>query len=645
MRSSLDVQFSAISLPPQLWAQAAEKISNDVFDISSLVQFALRDDDDDDDDCVADDEGLNRLRCPLLYDLHVTDDIKANSCVFLIDHMWTTTFPQAKRELRAQPQLLQRLATILKVDGSDEQEVVAAVFDKMWPRVIAKTGEADMYTEWYCFDEVGMSIQHSASPSFRLCPITVCSPHTEADSYSLTLAWPVADLETGRRVTRDFLPTVPTLSPTRALRLIAFWDREYLLQCNGDDALLQRVLGGDDDGGSSGPGRAEQVPTEAESSASAQRAEAGGRFVAIEERLLSLPPPLKVYCDRNDHLRSDLLRGDTVTIVSSAAEADALYLIDHTLDEQTGEEVDRRGKVVNQFWWEGMLVSKEHLLRSIGGTADGAAPAWFPTSYDLSYTAQLRAFIRASLSSGSDAWILKRYRGRHSIDYPITRSLSCALRHLESAPRIAAAYIKPCLFAGRKFDLRFYVTVHSLEPLQLYRYDSFSVRLANEPYDGQDLESYQSNFTVMSFLDDERLSQVRGRGLRSDPSMEDFIESFDAQRGSGAWLRVQQLVDEALVGVFAAAQRGAAAEALSHPAGLGAALHPNSCWSFKQPNASPAKAMYGVDVMLSQQLQPMLLEVQYGPDCDRILRHRQGFWSQVLENLFLQAQHGFIRLA
>ena len=65
-------------------------------------------------------------------------------------------------------------------------------------------------------------------------------------------------------------------------------------------------------------------------------------------------------------------------------------------------------------------------------------------------------------------------------------------RHLESSPRLAAKYLThPATLAGRKFDLRYYVIVTSLQPLVLHRHEMFSIRLANHEYSCDDLEQVQ----------------------------------------------------------------------------------------------------------------------------------------------------------
>lgn len=54
--------------------------------------------------------------------------------VFLIDHAWTTTPKQAKEQLAAHPQLLQRIEDILDLapETEDQKTRIENVVDTMW---------------------------------------------------------------------------------------------------------------------------------------------------------------------------------------------------------------------------------------------------------------------------------------------------------------------------------------------------------------------------------------------------------------------------------------------------------------------------------------------------------------------------------
>ena len=176
-------------------------------------------------------------------------------------------------------------------------------------------------------------------------------------------------------------------------------------------------------------------------------------------------------------------------------EADVLYLIEHTFCRDGTQEYSKSGKVMNQFWWEGLIVTKESLARSVKlyaeskrsndqmKTADDDGQfilPWFPVSFNLSNSPELAECIMTNVfykkfsnsvqldadmhNNTHNLWIIKRFNGKQSIDYPITSSVQCAVRQLEAAPRLASKYIlNPVTLSGKKFDLRYFVFVKSLE--------------------------------------------------------------------------------------------------------------------------------------------------------------------------------------
>lgn len=251
--------------------------------------------------------------------------------------------------------------------------------------------------------------------------------------------------------------------------------------------------------------------------------------------------------------------------------------------------------MTSQFCWNGMIVSKEHLARTMK-QAYGRV-SFLPVTYDLSYVQQLKDFIadfnhraliiklnqkkktRSSKINEYDdgnnmktenddklevlngdkieeniddnIWIMKRYRGRQSMDYPITDSLPCALRHLESSPRLACKYVThPSLFKGRKYDLRFYVIVISLDPFVAYRHVMFVIRAANVQYSSNDLEQYQKHFTVMNFIDnnsnseDDSVRLIRGSGERENPTSIQFIKNFNSEHAHQKEKKKNEYVEE-----------------------------------------------------------------------------------------------------
>lgn len=704
-------------------------------------------------------ESMIADKLPRAYYVVASSPMEPLSDVFLIDHMWTTTFPQMREQLNAMPSLVDRIggcayfhclsllkywisfvidmvnsvfwlftATFLGIDDDDDndaeesrtegepynQRFIDKLWLRLWPHMNSYVVSEHEYSQWYLMDEVGTSISHCgvASPNCRCAAFMFQPPQPHPSApvrppLIVSLLWPVQNIAVGDVLTRDYLPSVPVEHPTRALRLLGYL--YPLLSAAGIDnqfaALINTSYTNADSSLSSS---SEKMDGSVSSSISASVDWKDSLATLESLKVTDSPPPkiLKVFCDRPDHLCKDFIhRTDRIRIVDSPAEADVLYLIDHTVSAPStssaygtsmgaysskphilGDEYIKKGKIINQYWWNGMLVSKEHFASTVKSAARAsgvAPPSWLPVTYDLSKAHELAGFVRdflqseiaikngqtsgQSSSEKRNIWILKRYRGKQSVDYPITSSLSCALRHLDSAPRLACRYVQsPALFEGRKFDLRYYVIVQSLEPLVLHRHPMFMVRRANTEYSLDDLENYQKQFTVMSLLDDPAIRQVRGGGARADPTMHELIQYFDATYGGKVVVRsqkpgesseqlkpvrnwesdLQSHIDATLRQVFKSVQKVYAKEPM-HPTGQ--VLHPNAAWSLNQPNACPARAMFGVDVMLELSalpgtvastevksvIQPVVLEVQWAPDCGQAVKQRSGFWDEILTALYL----------
>ena len=87
-------QLLAMGLPSELHLMACEKILQQTFDGGTHFVFQEHDVDDEEDED-DDGEGIRRATTGK-YTLHAVHDMEKHAEVFLIDHMWTTTFPQGK---------------------------------------------------------------------------------------------------------------------------------------------------------------------------------------------------------------------------------------------------------------------------------------------------------------------------------------------------------------------------------------------------------------------------------------------------------------------------------------------------------------------------------------------------------------------
>jgi len=120
-----------MGVPPVLWNSLYKKLSKEIFDAGSVFQFVqFADDDEDeerDEDFVQfvdtddeDEEGdahnfgvapKRKLRLQVL-----AEDMKARSQIFLVDHAWTTSPEDARKQLRATPKLLERMASLMEIN-------------------------------------------------------------------------------------------------------------------------------------------------------------------------------------------------------------------------------------------------------------------------------------------------------------------------------------------------------------------------------------------------------------------------------------------------------------------------------------------------------------------------------------------------
>ena len=346
-------------------------------------------------------------------------------------------------------------------------EVSNRIWTQAWPHMICTTCVPDEYTNWIALDEVGCAFGHSRYPNMEICPIILITEKTPGvfSRQTLTLAWPVQNILIGEELTRDYLSGLNTaprdaeIANTEGVGKYDDWGRvageptavltRELLSCGlipppasviksrrldapvvvttestnwriKVDAVLQSVV--------RDPALTADMPS-------------SSRHVVMSRLLPSSPLPeweaslqklrriadtpserLRVYVDRKEYLYGHLEQPDDtakIILVSDPSEADVLYLIDHTyttsVDGTPAEcELYKTGKILNQFWWEGLLVTKQMLTRTINraydvygvskdsslGTVNSVMnhsrlPSWFVESYDLSVPFELWSFIKS----------------------------------------------------------------------------------------------------------------------------------------------------------------------------------------------------------------------------------------------------------
>lgn len=614
-----------------------KKLQSNCFDAGEYFIFGENDEENLSNSIESPESSLFSIDLKTSLNLYAKQNIEAYSTVILIDHMWLTTFPQSRQQILEYEGLRHRIIEFFSIEEPEltENNVVNYIWNKIWPFLNSFKLSKETYTQWYLMDEVGLSISHSVEPNMKTCTI-------QYEELTYTIAWPIKTITEGDLITRNFFHDFADISISsnalsRDLMSLAYKFQSDINVADNMNLYLKHLL----DLRSNITDEYKYEPRLDLQSVISFPSKWKSIYDKLEQIKLDSSRKLKVYCDRSDHINASYLeQSEKIEIVSNAEEADALYLIDHTLDD--GEsEINKEGKITSQFCWNGLIITKDELIRTMklarlirnqsSSEVDASSPYTLPTSFDLTSTPDLIDFLLlyfTNFDKNDNIWILKEHSGKQSLDYPISSNLSCLIKHCQVTSRLASQYIlHPLLLEGKKFDLRYHVLVHSIDPeVILSRHEVFVVRWANKEYTSDSFEEYQQHFTVMSFLDDkDDLHHIRGIGKRRNLKVDEFIKLIDSDMQSNGksitWMdNIQPNIDKLLREVFESTRlvfRNHVLNRIDHPAipNLKSSentefLHPNSNWSLKDANISPVLSLFGVDVIIDKSLQPKLLEVQ-----------------------------------
>eukprot|EP01112_Ceratiomyxa_fruticulosa_P010846 TRINITY_DN2885_c0_g1_i4.p1 TRINITY_DN2885_c0_g1~~TRINITY_DN2885_c0_g1_i4.p1 ORF type:complete len:608 (+),score=121.83 TRINITY_DN2885_c0_g1_i4:726-2549(+) len=569
-------------LPQDLWDVLFFKVSNDIMDSGNIMEFGIEEDE----------EGEREFFVKLKDEVN----LKKHEDVFLIDHAWTTTIHTAKQQLLEHPTLLHRMCEIMNLQNEFENEserkklIDEIVNEKMWyfnQFYQIGVGNKEEAAVWYIMDELGSRVRHSESPNFAFAPFFYTSK-----GLSYTIIWPINDLEKGEEITRDYLPGVKP--PQRELRLYPWFG----LENRTEDELIQKY--------------SQYMYHLGESTAcpSKSAVELVESAKITSKQGSSAPPDnsrvLRVFSDMPTV--SSSLTSPNYEIVSSKENADVLWFYEQV--HPNFFKNIKQGQLVNQFPNETCITVKDLLTETIfdvWGLTD-----WIPITYNMeTHLAELLGDIFLRQSKNEDhTFILKPWNLSRGIGHTITNSTTCLLRNMETGPRIASKYLEnPALYNGLKYDLRYMVALKSTKPLELYVYKTFLLRLANKSFSMDDFFDYEKHFTVMTFVPFE-LKEVQDK---------QFIEEFN-KTNQTPWEKVEESIHRVILDTFAAAS--------TYEKGIVA--------------CDESRAIYGVDMILDSNLQPHLLEVNFNPNCLRLLKYEPSFFVQAFDLLFRGVPHEFI---
>ena len=109
----------------------------------------------------------------------------------------------------------------------------------------------------------------------------------------------------------------------------------------------------------------------------------------------------------------------------------------------------------------------------------------------------------------------------------------------------------------------------------------------------------------------------------------DFIQTFEAEHPSVQWERdVQAKINQMFRDVFVAATQ-ASTEKWN---GLLAPL--NDVADKSRDLRQQCRGMYGADLMIDEHMNPVLLEMNFSPDCKRAVNYDPDFFNVVFTSLF-----------
>ncbi|OHT16236.1 Tubulin-tyrosine ligase family protein [Tritrichomonas foetus] len=197
-------------------------------------------------------------------------------------------------------------------------------------------------------------------------------------------------------------------------------------------------------------------------------------------------------------------------------------------------------------------------------------------------------------------WIYKPYASARGNGIELIKSIDA--KDIPIKRGIYQVYIeKPLLITKRKFDLRLYVMVTSVNPLIIYMHENGMARFATHEYvedaSISDLQMHLTNFSLNK--DDDSFIMSSGKEIiqNSKWSIQFFLDYLEKQG-----IDVKQLMKKIEKVVIA-----------SFIAGMTTVReHHFNCIKHRHTSYE----LYGVDVILDQDLNPYIMEINISPSMD-----------------------------
>ncbi|KAF8298668.1 hypothetical protein TcYC6_0072840 [Trypanosoma cruzi] len=651
----LSTWFEAHGLTEHLQRRLDEKLRNDIFDAGDFFSLAAVADAESEGDANSLQEA--EASASNEYVLVATRDLRAKEDIWLVDHCCTFRLREFCKHLEANATLRERLGRILslKLSHTNAKEDTQTVFDHMWTKVGSYRlpnevfeGDSQYENSWFIHDEVGSAITVVTDEpgNMKLEPIPLCFPEKGG---VFSAMWCVEDMEEGTIATQKAASVLESAGGKEVVELLygPAGGESYVDAKRVCVEAWRRLAG-----------RLEAVLATAEghvdrndNDAAMHRPPTASLAAPLPERRnneeLRAKLPLRVFTD-SKLVSANLTDARSFLLVDLPREAQVMWIFHDPIHDLAPFQ---HAQFISQFPEERLFTSKQGLTRLI--QEHYGYVEWFQASYDT--TSQLREFIGDFMArqvqlngadpdvvvtqddtrllrsvDGTNLWITKPINLARSVDMTVSSNLKALLKAIETGPKVVCKYIaNSATLRRRKFDLRFIVAVRSFASeettMEAYVYNVFWTRFALEDYALNEFDRYEKHWTVMNYANPEKLIQLHHS---------EFIEEFNAEYagkgyGDSLWARdVYPKVLKMLRAAFGVVKVSGA-------------------------DRRRCRAIYGVDVMLretlddtrgTKSLEPTLLEITYGPDCQRACKYHPNFLNEVFRTLFLGTPANMTRL-
>lgn len=700
------MQLVGSGVPRSLWPCIYSKLKAQTFDAGDVFALAEQADDEDGDEDDGDargedgeskEGGSDEKQSKKPYILVTARDLTADDIeeqVWLLDHAWTFRAKEAAPTLFNNEQLRKRVKKMLLGGGGDAaggggeegtEAEVNRILSALWPRVhhycIASETQVDEESCWYLLDEVGTAIERIVVPAVpegdeefvhdpadfgvNVALVPLFYPPAKA---AFSIVWFVDHDKEGITIEQGDIIACDAargIAPDKRARSAARYDLAF--EPRLDDIIRSAKSN------SNAPGNVVLQRCEAARAARVERLTkaAAAKKGQLDEILktrakilddktaaaTSLPVaaqllingsgPARVWTDHSQ-LREhfEKLNPAHYVLVEDPSIADIVW----SSSVPANPRVAPNTKYVCEFHNENSFCNKLLLaqtMESVLGSstdADSVIVATFDANRDLD--AFVGHYVENSRTGKNNMWISKPHCLARSMDMSITDDLHFLLRIGETGHKILCSYIdRPFKLRGRKCDLRMCALVRNFSPdaLEVYLHDKVWVRTAAQAYEQKCYFEYEKHFTVNNY---------GAGGIASSKMLnllhDDFIREFDADQGGGAWARAYEKIKILLRKAFTAISIAHGAE-LEEP--FMTTVSPPQVTDESMPPQAPVKhhtvhrrALYGLDLMLDENLRPYLIEINFSPDINRACKFFPTFVPDVFKTLFVGQASGCERL-